>query len=336
MNDLSPDSKDTVDRVSLNRRAAPLVRRLVEDAASLRVRVERTGQGTTIVDAGIDCLGGIEAGLLISEICMAGLGRVSLTGNGPFARWPWMLNVQSHDPVLACLGSQLAGWQLSVGEGADTFYALGSGPGRALALKEPLYEELSYRDAADSACLVLEVDKRPPAALIDKVVRDCGIAPAALTLILTPTKSLAGTVQIVARVLEVALHKLHELKFPLKHVVDGMASAPLPPPAPSFVEAMGRTNDAIIYGGSVQLYVRGPDDAARQLANDLPSSGSRDYGRPFAEIFKGYKGDFYAMDKLLFSPAQAFVTALDSGHTFSAGKLSPELLDRSFGHVPGG
>ena len=35
----------------------------------------------------------------------------------------------------------------------------------------------------------------------------------------------------------------------LHNIVDGMATAPLPPPAPSFVVAMGRTNDAIIYGG---------------------------------------------------------------------------------------
>src|SRR3546814_4370292 len=82
-----------------------------------------------------------------------------------------------------------------------------------------------------------------------------------------------------------------------------------------FVDAMGRTNDAIIYGGCVQLFVRGADAAAQKLAEDLPSAGSRDYGRPFAEIFKAYKGDFYAMDRLLFSPALVTVTALDSGRS---------------------
>lgn len=332
---MSPDADGTAQRVSLNGTVAPLVRRLVEDAAALRVGVERTRDGAVIVDAGIDRIGGVDAGLLVAEICLAGLGRVHLTGGGPFEHWPWMLHVHTSDPALACLGSQLAGWQLSVGEGKDAFYALGSGPGRAIAAKESLYDELGYRDVADSACLVLEVDKRPPAALVEKVVRDCNISPDQLTLILTPTKSLAGTVQIVARVLEVALHKLHELEFPLDHVVDGMGSAPLPPPAPSFVEAMGRTNDAIIYGGSVQLYVRGADDAAMKLAHDLPSSASRDYGRPFAEIFKSYNGDFYAMDRLLFSPAQVAVTALDSGRTFRAGRPSPDLLDKSFGHEPG-
>jgi methenyltetrahydromethanopterin cyclohydrolase len=321
-------------RPSLSRLSRPLVERLIGDATALRIGVEKTADGCTLVDAGIDCRGGVEAGLRIAEICMGGLGRVHLSANGSFGRWPWSLNVHAADPVLACLGSQLAGWQLTVGSGQRAFYALGSGPGRAVARKESLFEQIGYRDAADTVCLVLEVDQRPPAALIEKVAKDCSVPPSGVTLILTPTKSLAGTIQIVARVLEVALHKLHELHFPLDRVVDGMGAAPLPPPADSFVAAMGRTNDAIIYGGIVHLFVTGSDEDAEKLATDLPSAGSRDYGRPFAEVFKSYKGDFYAMDRLLFSPARVTVTALDSGRSFHGGALDEALIDRSFGHAP--
>ena len=46
--------------------------------------------------------------------------------------------------------------------------------------------------------------------------------------------------------------------FPLERIVDGMGAAPLAPPHPDFVTAMGRTNDAIIYGGQVHLFVTGP------------------------------------------------------------------------------
>ena len=66
--------------------------------------------------------------------------------------------------------------------------------------------------------------------------------------------------QIVARVLEVALHKVHTLGFPLEQVRDGSGSAPVPPPAPDFLNAMGRTNDAIIFGGVVELFVDAEDD----------------------------------------------------------------------------
>lgn len=316
---------------SIGTTAAPLVSALVEQAARLRIGVDRGGGGPTIVDAGIRQLGGIEAGVRIAEICMAGLGRVNLVPDHRFRSWTWSLAVHTANPVLACLGSQYAGWSLSHEDGSGSFHALGSGPGRALAGKEPLFDELGYRDRADSACLVLEVDRAPPDAIIAKIVRDCGIDPDRLTLILTPTKSLAGTVQIVARVLEVALHKVHALGFPLDRIVDGMGTAPLPPPGNDFLSAMGRTNDAILYGGSVHIFVSGDDDGARDLARELPSSASRDFGRPFAETFRAYEGDFFAIDPMLFSPAHVVVTAIESGRSFRHGECDAVLVDKSFG-----
>ena len=267
-------------RPSVNLLTVPLVEGLVRDAQALRITVERSEAGAAIIDAGIDCPGGIEAGRRITEICMGGLGQVKIATDSRFRRWRWMVEVGSMDPVVACLASQLAGWSLSHGEGKQAFFALGSGPGRALARKEPLFEELGYADKAESACLVLEVDKRPPAPLIEKAAAACGVAPERLTLILTPTRSLAGTVQIAGRVLEVALHKMHHLHFPLERVIDGLGAAPLPPPAPSFMAAMGRTNDAIIYGGAVHLFVTGSrrgggqagrGHAERRLARPRPA-----------------------------------------------------------------
>ena len=199
-----------------------------------------------------------------------------------------------------------------------------------------LVAPLVRRLAEDAAALRIIVEPGLDGHAVVDAGIDCrgGIEPAGLTLILTPTRSLAGTVQIVARVLEVALHKAHELGFPLDRILDGMGAAPLPPPAPDFVAAMGRTNDAIIYGGAVQLFVAGPEAEARDLADALPSRASRDYGRPFAEIFAAHKGDFYAIDPMLFSPARVAVTALDSGRSFHAGALDEALIDVSFG-VPG-
>ena len=315
---------------SVNRLAQPLVDALLCNAEALGLRVERS-RGFTLVDGGIECRGSLEAGLRIAEICMAGLGQVSLGSGSGLTNWPWHLTVHAARPVLACLGSQYAGWSLAFGEGKEAYFAMGSGPGRALAVKEPLFETLGYLDDAERGTLVLEVSTPPPLGLVDKVARECGVEPSALTLILTPTQSLAGTVQIVARVLEVALHKIHELQFPLDRIADGIGSAPLPPPAPKMLDAMGRTNDAIIYGGTVQLFVTGPDQDAKDLASRLPSNTSPDYGRPFAEIFKAAKGDFYGIDPLLFSPAKVIVTALESGRSHHAGEIDEALVDRSFG-----
>ncbi len=320
------------ERPSLARLSAPLVSRLVNDADSLRIGVRQDETGALLVDAGIDKPGGLEAGLRIAEICLGGLGRVSLQSGGSFPRWPWSLNVHTSNPVLACLGSQYAGWSLSHKDGDESFHALGSGPGRALAGKEELFAEIDYSDNGDSAVLVLEVDKAPPKPLIEKIANDCGVTPGHLKIILTPTQSLAGAVQIVARVLEVALHKAHVLGFPLTDIVDGAGSTPLPPPSPSFIDAMGRTNDAILFGGHVHLFVKGGDSGARDLAEQLPSSNSRDFGKLFAEIFTHYKNDFFAIDPMLFAPAQVIVTALESGRSFHAGELNSALIDRSFGY----
>jgi methenyltetrahydromethanopterin cyclohydrolase len=168
--------------------------------------------------------------------------------------------------------------------------------------------------------------------VIEKVARDTGLSADKLTFILTPTRSLAGSVQIVGRVLEVAMHKIHTLHFPLEHVVDGMASAPVPPPSPDFLTGMGRTNDAILFGGHAHVFVLGSDEAAAKLAQELPSSASRDYGRPFAEVFKSVNMDFYKIDPMLFSPAAVTVTAVESGKSFVSGKLDKALLDQSFGY----
>lgn len=316
-------------QASVNQLTLPLVEEMIRQRDALRVATSVLPSGARIVDAGISAPGCLEAGRLVAEICMGGLGKVNLVATN--SRWPMQVSVSARNPVLACLGSQYAGWSLSHGEGKGAFHALGSGPGRALSRKEPLFEELGYQDSSDATCLVLEVDRVPPQEIIDKVSRDCRVAPERLTFVLTPTRSLAGCVQIVARVLEVALHKAHALHFPLERIVDGAGCAPVPPPAPDFVQAMGRTNDAILFGATVQLYVTGDDEAAQSLAQNLPCTASRDYGRPFADIFKSVKYDFYKIDPQLFAPAEVVVTNIDSGRTFRGGHLNPALLAASFG-----
>jgi methenyltetrahydromethanopterin cyclohydrolase len=315
----------------INHVTAQHVETLVANAGALRLGLGELPCGARIIDAGIEYAGSIEAGRLIAEICMGMLGKVSLQAAGQVPGWSAHLCVHSQNPVDACLGSQYAGWSLKHGEGKGAFFALGSGPGRILARKEKLYEELTVEDAGPVATLVLEVDSIPPDELAQKIADECGVRHDNLNLILTPTRSMAGTTQVVARVLEVSMHKAHELHFPLQDIVDGVGSAPLPPPAPDFLNAMGRTNDAILFGGAVHLYVNGSDEAAEALANKLPSSASRDYGRPFAAVFKDYEYDFFKIDPMLFSPARVSVTALQSGRTFSAGAIDMALLGESFG-----
>jgi methenyltetrahydromethanopterin cyclohydrolase len=315
---------------SLNQLTAPLVQSMIENAEGLRLSVSTLENRSTVIDAGIETTGGIEAGRQIAEICMGGLGIVKLRASTNFERWSWHVDVHSSNPVLACLASQYAGWSLSHGKGKKAFNALGSGPARAIGSKEPLFDELAYRDKNDKAYMVIEVDKLPPAELADEIALRCDVTADNLTLILTPTSSLAGAVQIVSRVLETALHKAHALGFELENIIDGAGSAPVCPPSPDFLKAMSRTNDAILFAGQVQLFVDSDSSDAEQLANSLPSSASSDYGRPFGEIFKAVEYDFYKIDPMLFSPARVTVTSLKTGESFHSGRVDLDLLNQSF------
>ena len=240
--------------ISVNRLSKELADALKRDAAVLKIAVRGGSLGETLIDAGATARGSVSAGLRIAEICLGGLGVVRLSTDQATPRWPWAVEIASPQPVIACLGCQYAGWSLS----HEKFFALGSGPARALAQKETVLKDIGYCNSAESTILVIESGAPPPPEVIEKVAADCHIAPSGLTVVYAPTQSLAGGAQVVARVLEVALHKAHELKFPLDRIIDGMGAAPLSPPHPNFVTAMGRTNDAIIYGGRVQLFVTGP------------------------------------------------------------------------------
>ena len=151
-----------------------------------------------------------------------------------------------------------------------------------------------------------------------------------MTLLVAPTASLAGGVQVVARSVETALHKLSELGFDLARIVSAHGTAPLPPVATDDLAAIGRTNDAILYGARVVLFVTGDDDSLEEVGPKVPSTASHDHGEPFAAIFARYNHDFYAVDPHLFSPAEVVFQNLETGRVHAFGRMAPEVLVRSF------
>ena len=320
----------TTTNININELTQPLVEDLINNANAYRVTVSQLDNGTRVIDAGINCVGGLEAGRIIGEICMGGLGTVKLRASTNYEHWSWHVDVHSSHPVISCLASQYAGWSLSHGEGKSAFNALGSGPARAVGSKEELFDELQFRDKADHVYMVIEADAIPPVEIADKIATACGVKPNDVTLILTPTSSLAGSVQVIARVLETSLHKAHALGYDLNNILDGAGSAPICPPSPDFLTAMSRTNDAILFAGQIHLFVNDSDENANDLAEKLPSSSSKDYGNPFGQIFKDVNYDFYQIDPMLFSPARVTVSSLKTGNSFHAGKIDLPLLERSF------
>ena len=313
--------------LGMNERAWALADQYAARADELRVAVRHLPCGARLIDAGVDVPGGLAAGCGLAELCMGGLGHVSL---GPITidgeAWSGV-HVWTDHPAETCMASQYAGWAIN----PDGFFAMGSGPLRAKArVEKELFGKLGYAEDSTRGVLVLEGRTLPTDAVATWIAAKAGIGTDALTIAIAPTASLAGGVQIVARSIETGLHKMGTLGFDVTRVVSAIGTAPLPPVAKSDMRAIGRTNDAVLYGAQARYTVRADDEELASLAERLPSSSSADYGTPFYDTFKRYDNDFYKIDPLLFSPAEVWLTSVVSGRTFHAGRLNAGVLRTSF------
>lgn len=313
--------------VMLNKRANELVEPMLPQIGDLRGTFVELENGGQVVDLGVKAEGSLEAGRFLAEICLAGLGEVRIVpGEMGGTAWPHV-QVVTDWPVEACLLSQYAGWQISVGK----FFAMGSGPMRAAAAREELFHKLDYRESANHSVGVLETSKLPGVEVFDSIAEKTGV-PADMTILLAArTASIAGNFQVVARSVETSLHKLFELGFDVWRVRSAIGTAPLPPVAKDDFAGIGRTNDAILYGGRVTLMVRGDDESIANIGPRVPSGGSVAHGKTFAEIFEDAGRDFYKIDPHLFSPAEVVFHNLDTGKVHCFGRLAQDVLRRSFG-----
>ena len=312
--------------LGVNDRAWEIADIMVANADAMRVASRTLGNGARVIDAGINAPGGYAAGAAIAEMCMGGLGDVDYAPV-PIGGETWPgVRVWTDHPAVSCMASQYAGWTIQVGK----YFAMGSGPLRAHArVEKELFEKLGYAETARRGVLVLETRNPATEEVAAWVAQKAGLAPDRLTFVVAPTASLAGGVQIAARILETGLHKMDALGFDLKKVVSGIGTAPLPPVAKNDLRGIGRTNDCILYGGQARYTVHADDAELAELVPKIPAAASKDYGTPFYEIFKRYGGDFYKIDPLLFSPAEVWLTSLESGKTYHAGYLNPEVLRAS-------
>jgi len=314
--------------LSINRLAWKLLEKLCENSNFYGVKVEKTSSGATVIDAGIKAKGGFQTGKIITEICMGGCGKAEITSRKYGELELPAIFVYTDYPAIATLGSQFAGWQIKKGE----YFAIGSGPARALALKpKEIYEKISYEDHFDKAVIVLETDKHPPEKLMESMAKDCHVSAENLAVILTPTASVAGATQISGRIVETGVHKLSKLGLDPSAILYACGIAPIPPIHPKFAQAMARTNDAILYGGIAYYIVECDDEEKlKEIIDKAPSQASVDYGKPFIEIFKKANYDFYRVDPNLFAPAVLIVNNLKTGHTFENGEINVKALTKSF------
>jgi len=272
-----------------------------------------------VIDFGVNTVGGINAGLELATACLGGLGEVQIRTGA--SDWP-MVQVATDQPAIACMGNQYGGWPVQ----AEKFYAIGSGPARMLRGKEKVLEQYGWKDAgSECGVLILESGKLPGPDLVADIKTECGIEGDQFWVCVAPTRSLAGSLQIVARSVEAVMHKLFELDVDLNLVTSAIGVAPLPAVAADDLTAIGRTNDAILYGGDVTLWVNMPDEQISEWGPQVPSNSSCEFGRPFAELFSESGGDFYKLDPMLFSAGRVRFISNLSGNDFQFGELRSDL-----------
>ena len=325
-------------KISLNKSALNLVNKLCGEADKYAITIEKSESGATLIDAGIDAEGGFLAGELVTEICLAGYGKASILPiqYGDIIL-PSVFVVTDH-PALSTLASQFAGWQVK----GEDFSAIASGPARALALKpKDLYEKLQYKDESDTAVLVLETEKKPPEPVIQLIADKCKVSSKNLFLVMFSTTSLVGATQVSGRIVETGLHKLERLGLDPMIVKHAWGYAPIVPLHPNAGEAMGRTNDAILYAGVTNYTVSFEDEVKLEsIVKQAPSSSSKmlqearrlaQKNPRFLDIFKEAGFDFYKIDTNIFAPAVVAINNTKTGKTFRAGSLDVDVMKGSLG-----
>ena len=322
--------------MQLNSGALEIVETMCSQQESLGVACHTVAGGVRVVDCGVKAVGSIDAGVLLARAALAGLGSVSIEQPGhtpadifhpwPDCEWP-IVAVASDEPLAACLASQYAGWKVST----KTYFAMASGPIRAAIGRESLFDDIGLRERPDAAVGLLETSTLPPDDVCLSLAADAGVPADRLVLLVARTASTAGTLQVIARSLETALHKLHDLHFDLRRIRRGSGRAPLAPvPRKDDLIAIGRTNDAILYGGHVVLEVTGDDASLIEIGPRMVSRASADYGTLFCTLFERSGHDFYALDPALFAPAAVDLINVETGHRHRFGGIAPDIVRASF------
>jgi methenyltetrahydromethanopterin cyclohydrolase len=168
--------------------------------------------------------------------------------------------------------------------------------------------------------------------VVEKIATGCNVKPENIMMLVAPTASIAGLVQVVGRIVETGIHKLHNCGLAPKEIQYASGYAPLPALCADFDVAMARTNDVLLYGGVVHYIVDYEDEAKLEgILAQAPSCAASSYGKPFLQIFRVADKDFYTIATKLFAPAMLMINNKRTGKTLKAGQLNPKVLAESLG-----
>ncbi|UCD00788.1 MAG: methenyltetrahydromethanopterin cyclohydrolase [Promethearchaeota archaeon] len=326
--------------VKINDLAKKIIEKIIQNKELYKARISKLENGSTILDmTNATWIGG----KLVGEICMGGIGTIKFSSYNLDGHYLPSVNVYTSEPILSCMASQLAGWNIKLKKEVEkdgqlkkkiVFQSLGSGPARAKSKVEKIFEEIDYTDDSDCAVIVFETPKLPNEEVMNIVAEKCTVDSNNTYAVCAPTACLTGSIQVAARIVETGIHKLHEIKFPIDIISNGFGTTTIAPIAKDDLGAMGRTNDSISAAGLTYYTInleKDKEEEIFELLNKAPANTSSSYGKPFLETFKTANYNFYDIDPGLFAPAIYTVTNTQTGKSKTVGAVNHELLKQSYG-----
>lgn len=318
--------------LSVNELAVDICKHMIHHAEELKIKCARFKNGVNLIDTGNKVVGGIQAGLHVTEICMGGTANVSLTSIDLDGLTLPAVSVSTDFPFLSLLCQASGGYREAM-EGwinfkVGKYSAIASGPARAVVHKpRELFEYLGYKDNAKVAVVVLQSEQYPDEKVADHLLQRCNVNPENLYLVLSPLSSMSGSVQVTGRSIENAMVKLRTLNYDVKNVKHAIGVAPLPPLGSSTI----MPDDMLSYGSMVHIYImhHGKEDL-KELAERMPSQTAKCYGRSFTDLTKEH-GGLRGIDIGLFAPAEVYVNNLETGELYRSGKVNTVLIKTMIG-----
>jgi methenyltetrahydromethanopterin cyclohydrolase len=321
-------------KLSVNKLGYEIVKEMIRDCDRLNIAVNELKNGTTVLDCGVNAPGGYKAGEYASKLRMGGLAEVQIT-NVTYGDTSLPTAVVYTDfPSMIGLCTYV--WYGIVPQPFDTkaeFSAWISGPGRVLArAPQKVFDKIDYEDNSDVAVLVVQSRKLPDEKVANYLAEKCKVSPKNLYLVVTPTESVAGSVQVVAvSGLEDTFWRLTEFfGIPYARIKHALGSTPIPPIHPRVYEVPCITSDdAIRYGGIVHYWIESVEgeDLEAIVKSMVIENYPVNYGKSYYQI-GGHPPDLhtFAKEGRGFVVGEAGIYDTRTCRMYKAGKVHIEMI----------
>jgi len=325
------------EKISVNKLGYGIVEEMIKDCDKLNIAVNKLKNETTVLDCGVNVPGGYKAGELASKIRLGGLAEVRVT-NTTYGDTSLPTAVTYTDfPSMISLCTYV--WYGVVPQPFETkaeFSAWISGPSKALARGDPIlskiFNKLDYEDKSDVGVLVVQSRKLPDEKVADMLAKKCKIDPKNLYLVVTPTESIAGSVQVVAvSGLEDTFWRLTEFYgIPYERIKYALGSTPIPPIHSRVYEVPCITSDdAIRYGGIVHYWIESAEgeDLEKVVKGMVIENYPQHYGKSYYQI-GGHPPDLktFAKEGRGFVVGEAGIYDTRTCKMYKAGKVHIDMI----------